>query len=121
MERKPDDIDKFVGNRVKAARLVANLTQEELGAALGVSFQQIQKYEKGTNRLSAGKLQQIADAVRRPIEWFFGSEGKKADTDIITQMAALPYGADLARSYVAITKNQHRHQIADLARSLAGA
>ena len=63
--------DKLVGRNIRVHRLTAGLTQEELGTKLGVTFQQIQKYEKGTNRVGSGRLYQIADLLELPVTSFF--------------------------------------------------
>lgn len=67
----PNSIDRYVGNRMRLGRLALDITQARLGDALGVSFQQIQKYENGTNRVSATRLQQAAHFMRVPVSYFF--------------------------------------------------
>ncbi len=69
--RKPTSADRFVGQRIKLARRDQSLTQEGLAARLGITFQQIQKYEAGHSRLSAGRLRDVAIALNRPIGWFY--------------------------------------------------
>jgi len=69
--RKPTDADRFVGQRLRLGRRELGLTQEALAALLGVTFQQIQKYEAGHSRMSAGRLLEIAQALSRPIGWFY--------------------------------------------------
>jgi transcriptional regulator with XRE-family HTH domain len=63
MKKEPDFVDKHVGSRVRMRRMLIGMSQEKLGEALGITFQQIQKYEKGTNRISASRLQQIASVL----------------------------------------------------------
>ena len=63
-------IDVHVGKRIREQRLMSGMSQENLGDALGVSFQQIQKYEKGTNRITASRLVQMSNALEKPV-WFF--------------------------------------------------
>lgn len=63
--------DRHVGERVRLRRNMLMLSQEKLGEAIGLTFQQVQKYERGTNRVSAGKLQQIADVLRVPLGFFY--------------------------------------------------
>jgi transcriptional regulator with XRE-family HTH domain len=74
-KRATADADKLVGERIRTARLEAQMSQETLGTALGISFQQIQKYEKGMNRVSIGRLMQIGQAVNKPLEFFSSGLG----------------------------------------------
>src|SRR3990167_723443 len=69
--RKPTDADRFVGQRLRQGRRELGLTQEALAALLGVTFQQIQKFEAGQSGMSAGRLLEIAQALSRPIGWFY--------------------------------------------------
>ncbi len=69
--RKPSDADRYAGRRLRMARHEAGLTQEVLARRLGIAFQQIQKYESGQSRLSAGRLRDIAIALEKPIAWFY--------------------------------------------------
>ena len=73
-------IDKSVGAKIKLGRLMAGLSREKLGVQLGISWQQIQKYESGANRVSAGRLHQIAQILGREIQWFFD----EADNDSVS-------------------------------------
>jgi len=66
-----DDIDAYVGSRVRLRRMTLGVSQEQLGEALGLTFQQIQKYEKGQNRIGAGRLYRIAQTLSTPIEFFY--------------------------------------------------
>ena len=70
-KKAPNPIDKHVGRRVRMRRKMLAMSQEKLGAALGLSFQQVQKYENGTNRMGAGRLQQMSDILQVPVEFFF--------------------------------------------------
>lgn len=72
MTRKPDpNVDFQIGQRIRAARIDASMTQSDLGQALGCSSQQIHKYERGSNRVSAGTLFVIAQALGQRVDWFF--------------------------------------------------
>ena len=78
MSKNPRSVgttDTFTGQRIREARVAAGLSQDELGKALGVSFQQIQKYEKGINRLSSGRLMQIAKATKKDPLFFLSGSG----------------------------------------------
>src|ERR1700720_1777885 len=70
-KKAPNPIDKHVGSRVRMRRMMLSMSQEKLGAALGLPFQQVQKYEKGTNRIGAGRLQQISHVLQVPVSFFF--------------------------------------------------
>jgi transcriptional regulator with XRE-family HTH domain len=71
VKRKSEPVDKHVGSRVRVRRLMLDMTQTELADLIGITFQQVQKYEKGTNRISAGRLQRIAQVLQVPISYFF--------------------------------------------------
>lgn len=91
-KKAPRPTDKHIGRRIRMRRRMLRVSQGTLGKAVGVTFQQIQKYENGTNRVGASRLQQIADALGCKPAWFFeGSPGSNAGT-----MAALQPAADLA-------------------------
>ena len=71
LKKVPNPIDRHVGSRVRMRRMLAGVSQEKLGEALGLTFQQVQKYEKGANRISASRLQQIAKMLEVPVSFFF--------------------------------------------------
>src|ERR1041384_4005290 len=70
-KKAPNPTDKHVGSRVRMRRMMLNMSQEKLGDSLGLTFQQVQKYEKGTNRIGASRLQQIAHILQVPVSFFF--------------------------------------------------
>src|ERR1700741_1767283 len=70
-KKSPNPTDKYVGSRVRMRRLMLGMSQEKLGEKLGLTFQQVQKYEKGTNRIGASRLQHIAEILQVPISFFF--------------------------------------------------
>src|SRR5689334_24932620 len=70
-KKAPNPIDKHVGSRVRMRRMMLAMSQEKLGDALGLTFQQVQKYEKGTNRIGASRLQQISSILQVPVSFFF--------------------------------------------------
>jgi transcriptional regulator with XRE-family HTH domain len=78
MKKSPSDIDKLIGQRVKRQRIKIGMSQERLGELLGITFQQVQKYEKGTNRISVGRLTGIAAALGVNVHWFFDDMGAPA-------------------------------------------
>ncbi len=118
-------VDVHVGKRVRHRRWMVGMTQQQLGEAVGIKFQQIQKYETGMNRVSASRLWDIAHAMDVPISFFFeGLEGESAEAaaqvgpkgDLLEDKEAL----ELVRSYYAIPENQRR-RLFDLARVLSDA
>src|SRR3954464_42214 len=81
-QKSPNPVDRHVGSRVRMRRMLIGMSQEKLGAALGITFQQIQKYEKGTNRIGASRLHQIARVLNTPVAFFFeDSSGSKSRAD----------------------------------------
>ena len=68
---KPHDVDVHVGSRVRLRRAALGLSQDQLGVAIGLSFQQVQKYERGTNRIGASRLYEVSKALQTPISYFF--------------------------------------------------
>lgn len=126
MKNAPHPVDVHVGLRLRAARNLKGLSQEMVAKAVDLTFQQIQKYEKASNRVSAGKLIQFALLFEQPVEWFFeGAPGYGADEtkpngrDIAANFFALPYARDVATDYVAIAHNANRQVVAAVARALA--
>lgn len=103
-KKSADPVDVYVGNRVRSRRLQLGLSQEKIAAAIGVTFQQVQKYEKGTNRMGASRLQQMSKELRVPVAYFFegapgfGTTGP-ADTtpDISAEFLATSEGVALAK------------------------
>src|ERR1700709_2513327 len=78
-KKKPNPIDIHVGSRIRLRRTMLGMSQEKLGESLGITFQQIQKYEKGTNRIGASRLQHIARVLAMPVSYFFdGAPGLAA-------------------------------------------
>src|SRR5262245_34664542 len=70
-KKSPNPADKHVGSRVRMRRMMLGMSQERLGDALGLTFQQVQKYEKGTNRIGASRLQSISSVLEVPVAFFF--------------------------------------------------
>lgn len=117
-------VDVHVGKRIRQRRWLIGMTQQQLAEAVGIKFQQIQKYETGANRVSASRLWDIADALDVAVSFFF--EGLKQETDAEPQVhSAVPEdlmgdkeAMDLVRSYYAIPENQRR-RLFELARVLS--
>ena len=70
-KKAPNPVDRHVGGRVRMRRMMLAMSQEKLGESLGLTFQQVQKYEKGTNRIGASRLQQISQILQVPVSFFF--------------------------------------------------
>ena len=87
----PDPIDKFVGSRVRARRVGLRISQTKLGDAIGVTFQQVQKYENGTNRIGASNLFKISKTLSVEVAFFF--EGLDADEEAAKELAGLSEGS----------------------------
>ena len=128
-QRSVTGIDSAVGARLRAARVESQMSQAVLGEALGVSFQQIQKYEKGTNRISASRLRQIAAALDVPVTHFYdAAEGGFADggaavtpigLDGTAHSAAAKEGMRLVRAFGRIEDPVVRQRLVDLVEGLA--
>lgn len=127
-DQQPHPVDRYVGARLRLARQLLHVSQRAVADALGVTFQQMQKYERGSNRISASKLYAAADALGRPVGWFF--EGlAPIDTETgappnhasnlasVNDFLASRDGAELALRLSRI-KPAHRRQILALARAL---
>ena len=132
--RKPNPMDVHVGARVKLRRAMMGMSQEKLGQALGVTFQQVQKYEKGTNRIGAGRMQQISQALNVPIGYFYedapslGANAGGAATGMAdgtpqapfeTDFLSSPEGIQLNRAFVRIRNPDVRRQLVALVRTIA--
>ncbi len=101
--KQPTDVDRFVGMQVRAARRELKLTQDELGQMLNITFQQVQKYERGVNRISSGKLYEIAHVLKRPLEYFYPEHSGEIDEDDSRTEALLR--SDLQKKCCALVSN----------------
>jgi len=114
-KKKPNPIDVHVGSRVKLSRSMKGWTQEKLGDSIGVTFQQIQKYEKGANRISASKLQQIADLLNIPVAFFFEDAplDKKSTPSGLAESNSSAFVMDFLSSSEGLKLNRAFQQIED--------
>lgn len=128
--KTPNPIDIHVGSRIKIRRNMLGLSQEKLGESLGITFQQVQKYEKGTNRVSASKLQMMADILNVPIDFFFKDaprNGKVIDTDKVIDKLSDDYleflstsqGIKLNQAFIQIKDEKVREKTVQLVRAMA--
>lgn len=128
----PNPIDRHVGSRVRMRRMLVGMSQEKLGDALGLTFQQVQKYEKGTNRIGASRLQQIAKVLAVPVEFFFdGAPGQpnaaelagmadSAGSAYVPDFLSSAEGVQLNKGFVRIKDPKIRRRIVELVTALAG-
>lgn len=117
--KTPSDIDLTVGIRMTALRKAKGLSQTALGRAVGVTFQQIQKYEKGQNRVGAGRLQEIAKFLEVPVSVLFSDDTEIAQEDVNLTLFRQPGAVDLMKAYAAIENAQLRRDILAIARTAA--
>ena len=125
----PNPTDKYVGSRVRMRRLMLHMSQERLADRLGLTFQQIQKYEKGTNRISASRLQEISHILEVPVPFFFegapqapGHSVRHADAPspaYVSEFLATSQGHALLRAFVKIPDAKLRRSIVRLVEAVA--
>jgi transcriptional regulator with XRE-family HTH domain len=127
-ERTPAQVDIHVGCRVRMRRRFLNLTQQQLAESLGLTFQQVQKYERGANRISASKLYEIARALGVPAPYFFeglADTGVEGDDEArgaelsIREFLMTAEGQELASLYPRIEASRLRRQVLELVRAIA--
>lgn len=122
--KTPHPIDVQVGKRIARLRLDRDLNQSQLGAAIGVTFQQVQKYEKGVNRVSASKLVMIADFLKVEVQDLFppredGQLARTAGPSAIDQLASTGNGRELAGLFVSMSRDRQQ-SLVSVARAIAG-
>jgi len=120
-KRSPDPVDKRVGARIRMRRLMLQMSQIQLGDALGLSFQQVQKYERGSNRVGASRLQHIAAILQVPVSFFFEevpiNRSEPARTtgvlspESVTAFVSTTGGLKLIRAFMSIKKTALRRCI----------
>jgi transcriptional regulator with XRE-family HTH domain len=121
MKHGPTQTDVLVGSRVRVRRLELGLSQTALANELGVTFQQVQKYEKGTNRIGASRLHAMARVLGVPVTYFFpadGPQGTAKPTEVLN-LLSIPGAVDLLRDYSAISDRLARKALVVMARTLA--
>jgi transcriptional regulator with XRE-family HTH domain len=129
-KKKPNPIDVHVGSRIRLRRNMTGMSQEKLGEHLGITFQQIQKYEKGTNRVGASRLQAIASIMEVPPAFFFENAPTDEHTPIgglsedssmtsVMEFCSSSEGIQLNRAFVKIGDPKIRRRILELVKSLS--
>jgi transcriptional regulator with XRE-family HTH domain len=117
-----DPIDVAVGARIRLLRKMRGLSQQALADATGVTFQQIQKYERGANRVSASMLARIAEALRAPVAELFGEEGSGPSAiDAVAGLLAQPGALELLHAYADLPRGPTRSALVEFVRTLGGA
>lgn len=121
----PDPVDVHVGKRIKMRRMMLDLSQSDLGNKSRITFQQIQKYEKGINRVSASRLQEFAKCLDVPVSFFFeglssnGTKLKNAPEDLAQQLLVTRDGIDLVKAFVSIADKALRRSIVTMVEEIA--
>lgn len=129
-KKSPNPIDKHVGARVRMRRMMLNMSQEKLGNALDLTFQQVQKYEKGTNRIGASRLQHISNILQVPVSFFFEGAphlpghsrgmGEAPSPPYVSDFLASTDGLTLIKSFMRIKNGKMRRRIVELVEQIAG-
>jgi transcriptional regulator with XRE-family HTH domain len=129
-KKSPNPTDKHVGSRVRMRRMMLGMSQEKLGDALDLTFQQVQKYEKGTNRIGASRLQQIAHSLQVPVSFFFegapdlpGGSGGMSEAPspaYVSDFLATSDGLALTKAFMRIRDPKLRRRIVDLVAQISG-
>jgi transcriptional regulator with XRE-family HTH domain len=130
-KKTPNAIDRHVGSRLRMRRVLMGMSQEKLGEHLGVTFQQVQKYEKGMNRMGASRLQSASRALEVPVEFFFrdaphfeANAGQPptgaADGNFVADFLSSNEGIELNQAFVRIKDRKLRRRIVELVRAAAG-
>lgn len=129
MIKARNPIDQYVGSRVRMRRMLAGISQEKLGDALGVTFQQVQKYEKGTNRIGASRLHQIAQVLGVPVSFFYDGAapipqfsagfGELTSSDNVSDFLATSEGLHLNKAFVRIGDAGVRRKLVALLEAVA--
>jgi transcriptional regulator with XRE-family HTH domain len=128
-KKVPNPTDQYVGGRVRMRRLMLDMTQEKLGHALGLTFQQVQKYEKGTNRIGASRLQHISHILQVPVSFFFDGaptlpgapvgKGAAPSPSYVSDFLATSDGLALTKAFMRIKEPKLRRRIVHLVQEIA--
>jgi transcriptional regulator with XRE-family HTH domain len=119
-QRSAGKPDTELGKRIRLRRVEQGISQGELGDKLGVSFQQVQKYEKGVNRVGAARLQQIATALDVPVTFFYDGDGKVREVESLLFLDS-SFSLRLLRAYTKIKDQTVQRQLVNLVEGIAGA
>lgn len=109
--------DRHVGARIRERRIMLGFSQQQLAQMIGVTYQQAHKYERGLNRISAGRLYEIAQVLSVPVSWFFEGIASEISPVELTQRQRMCL--ELARNFAAIDNEKHQEALSQMARALA--
>jgi transcriptional regulator with XRE-family HTH domain len=124
-KKQANPIDVQVGNRVRIRRMLIGMSQEKLGDLLGLTFQQVQKYEKGVNRIGAGRLYEVARILNVPVDFFYEGVGDPAgvsDSEVaspVLEFVSSGEGLQLSLAFMKIKDAKVRKRVLDLVKSLS--
>ncbi len=113
---RPQDVDRYVGARMRDRRIMLGLTQQQMADLIGVTYQQAHKYEKGINRIAAGRLYDVARALGVDVGYFFQGLETNGDFQPTPQQRML---LELARCFISLPNRRHQEALCTLARVLA--
>ena len=113
---RTQDVDRYVGARIRERRIMLGLTQQQLADLIGVTYQQAHKYERGINRVSAGRLFEVAQVLSVPVNYFFDGLDQENDRAISPRERMC---LELARNFAQIPNERHQEALSQLARVLA--
>lgn len=116
---RPDVVDVAIGARIRSRRIYQKMSQTDLATRIGVSFQQVQKYERGANRVSGSKLVAIAAALQTSVGWLVGEEETSAGDNEVFAALAVPGALEVARAFAAIKSPRTRAALLSLAQDMA--
>jgi transcriptional regulator with XRE-family HTH domain len=116
MGTRTHELDKYVGARIRERRTMLGYTQQQLADMIGVTYQQAHKYERGINRVSAGRLFEIAEVLDVPVGYFYDGLGDKSEKEAPTRQRMC---LELARNFSMIKNDRHQEALSQLARALA--
>src|SRR5215467_15108456 len=130
VKKAPSPVDKHVGSRVRMRRLMLGMSQEKIGDGLGLTFQQVQKYEKGRNRIGAGRLQHISHILQIPVPFFFEGAphlpgqpegiGAAPLPNYVSEFLGTIDGLALTKAFMEIKEPSMRRRIVELVEAIAG-
>jgi transcriptional regulator with XRE-family HTH domain len=127
-KKKANPVDAHVGYRVRLRRMLIGMSQERLGELLGLTFQQVQKYERGINRIGAGRLYEVAEILGVPISFFYegmngvqtSGDAGSAHSSAVMDFLSSNEGIQLSTAFMSIKDTKVRRRILDLVRSISG-